>query len=150
MFYQNRRVVVCHITSDIPHIVMHDPIVVRIIMICLYDNFTSFAIFPMLSVKSDCFINISLNFFLIVSHKLVKCYFKEIRQRLKKCNVGIGFAALPLAHCGARDVHCHRELLLGNIFCCTQTFYICADSHFHNCTSAKTKIVSRRLLPMLL
>ena len=64
-------------------------------MICLYDNFTSFAIFPMLSVKSDCFINISLNFFLIVSHKLVKCYFKEIRKRLKKCNVGIGFARLP-------------------------------------------------------
>lgn len=64
-------------------------------MICLYDNFASFAFFPMFSVKSDRLINISLNFFLIVPHKLVKCYFKEIRQRLKERNIGIGFARLP-------------------------------------------------------
>lgn len=85
-------------------------------MICPDDNFTTFAICPMLSVKRDCLINTSLNFFLIVPHKLVKCYFKEISQRLKKCNVGIGFATLPLAYRGARDVHCNRKLLLRNIF----------------------------------
>ena len=150
VFKQDGRVVVCHIACGVPHIVMHDPIVIRIIMICLDNKFASLAIIPMLSVKCDRFIYISLNFFMIVSHKLIKCYLKEVCQWLQKRNVGIRFAAFPLAYRSARDVHRSRELLLCNIFGRTQTFYVCTDSHFHNSASVKTKIVSRRLLPILL
>ena len=91
----------------------------------------------MLPVKCNHFVDLGLNLFLIVSHKLVKRYSKEISQRLQKRNVGISLSPLPFADCCARDVHCNGKLLLRDVLSGTQAFDICTDSHFHINTSSK-------------
>jgi len=81
---QNVWIVVSHISADIPHIVMHDTIVIWIVVVCLYNDFTSLIIiaFPMLSIECNSLIDLSLNFLFIVVHKLVKRYPEEKCQWL--------------------------------------------------------------------
>ena len=50
---QNSGIIISQITANIPHIVVHDPIIIRIIAVSLDDNLTSFFVIPMLSIQSN-------------------------------------------------------------------------------------------------
>ena len=84
MRYEHLGAVISRTSADFPHIVVHYPVIVGIVVISLCDNLPSlFPIaHPIAFVKRDSIVYLSLNFLLIVAHQLIQRHAEIVCKRL--------------------------------------------------------------------